>query len=120
MRVFSTGSRRDEDSGKPQVWRLMWDAFFALGVVHEYGDGNYGNGNWRYGQPATEVFASAQRHLVAWFTGENLDGKSQLHHLLHAGWNVLYLIHMFVVNREEYLECDDRKYYGKEDSIGNS
>lgn len=107
-REFTTGARRDTAEGKQSVWRGMWEAFFKIADIHDHGDLEYGEGNWRKGQPASQVFSSLQRHLIAWFTGEDYDKKSKLYHLLHAGWNMLFLIHMFVIYRGHYEELDDR------------
>lgn len=116
-RVFSTGSRRDSDKGKPQMHRLMWKAIAEVSKVHSYGDHHYGEGNWRKGQPASVICDSAMRHLFAWMDGENYDGKSKLNHLLHFAWNALYLVWQFAVpwdiasRNNPYLELDDRMDY---------
>ncbi len=75
-------------------------------MVHLYGDNEYGFGNWRKGQPFSELSNSMLRHWEAWFCrGEDLDPKSGKHHLAHASWNCLVLLYQCIFYRPE---LDDR------------
>ena len=49
---------------------------------------NWRQGGMRWGQ----VFASLQRHLWAWWRGEDKDPESGLSHLAHATANVMFQI----------------------------
>ena len=45
----------------------------------------YGRSNWRAaGVNATIYFDACQRHLTAWFEGEDIDSESGLPHMAHA------------------------------------
>lgn len=56
-----------------------------LGQVHTNGANKYGRFNWREHQvSATVYYDAAQRHLMAWFNGEDFDPESGLPHLAHV------------------------------------
>jgi hypothetical protein len=56
-----------------------------LAVAHGEGAAKYGRHNWRAGDVlASTYFAAAQRHLVAWYEGEDIDPDSGLPHLVKA------------------------------------
>lgn len=78
-------------SGKPQFACLPWQALYEVARVASMGAEKYGPNNWKLGMPASELENSAQRHYVAWKTGENLDPESKLNHLAHMAWNILAL-----------------------------
>ena len=49
------------------------------------GAAKYGPYNWREKKVRAHVYiAAAQRHLAAWFDGENVASDSGVHHLAHA------------------------------------
>ena len=105
-RFFVTGSRRDDDNGKPPLSKLPFAALREVALVHKYGDAHYGMGNWRKGQPFSVLSDSMLRHWEAWFVhGESRDPKSGLHHLAHCAWNALVLLYQCVYYRPE---LDDR------------
>ena len=92
-RQFKTGSRRDSAKNKPPLSKLPFPALVEVAFVHEYGDSNFGTGNWRKGQPFSELSNSMLRHWEKWFYhGEDLDPKSGRHHLAHMAWNALILL----------------------------
>ncbi len=105
-REFSTGSRRDTAEGKSPLSKLPFKALKDVALVHEYGDNNYGVGNWRKGQRFSVLSDSMLRHWEAWFTCmEEEDPKSGLHHLAHCAWNALVLLYECLYYRPE---LDDR------------
>jgi hypothetical protein len=56
-----------------------------MGRVHTNGAGKYGRFNWRDHTVSSSVYYdAAQRHLMAWFDGENLDPESGINHLAHV------------------------------------
>jgi len=105
-RTFNTGSRRDSSKGKPPFSKLMWRALREVALVHEYGDLRYGQGNWRKGQPFSEVSNSMFRHWNSFFNHcEDYDTDQQavegdlrkgsgLLHTAHMAWNALFLLYM--------------------------
>ena len=105
-RTFKTGSRRDSSKGKPPFSKLPFAALEEVAFVHQYGDDNYGVGNWRCGQPFSVLSDSMLRHWEKWFVyGEARDKKSGRHHLAHCAWNCLVLLYQCIFYRPE---LDDR------------
>ena len=57
---------------------------FALGAAMQDGGKKYGRFNWRDTSVTSSVFYDAiQRHLTAWFNGEDHAQDSKVHHLGH-------------------------------------
>lgn len=59
-------------------------------IIHEAmamknGAAKYGPYNWRAKNVIASIYvAAAQRHIMAWFDGEEVAGDSGVHHLGHA------------------------------------
>lgn len=106
-RRFSTGSRRDAADDKAPLTNLAWEAIEDVSKIHEFGDHHYGKGNWRKGQPVTELLNSAMRHLSAFLRGEDRDPKSGKCHLSHAAWNILVALRQWLL-KGRYRALDDR------------
>jgi hypothetical protein len=60
-------------------------------AVFTFGAQKYLPRNWEAGFPWTSVYASLQRHLMAWYSGEDFDPESGLSHLAHAACNLMML-----------------------------
>lgn len=94
----STGGRPKavkHDSAKsrmdliPAVPLMQVGAVFGYGA-QKYSDNNYLAGDMSYGR----VYAAAQRHLNAWWGGEEFDPESGFDHLAHATTCLLMLMQM--------------------------
>ena len=85
--------------GQKERWDLLpWHPLTYVVKVLTYGAQKYAPGNWqRVQDPSARYFAAAQRHLVAWQTGEQVDAESGLPHLAHAICCLLFL-HWFDLN----------------------
>jgi len=56
-----------------------------MGKVFTGGAAKYGRFNWRdHAVSATVYYDAAQRHLMAWFAGEDIDPESGISHLAHV------------------------------------
>lgn len=93
--VRTSSSKLRLDLVPPEV-----SEFFAR--VAAYGTTKYDDWNWLKGLKQSETYGCAQRHLQAWFAGEDKDETrmddlgglvegSKLPHLWHALWNVAVL-----------------------------
>ena len=70
---------------KPKLSDTPTIGIQLLGQVHSNGANKYGRFNWREHQVSSTVYYdAAQRHLMAWFNGENIDPESGLPHLAHV------------------------------------
>lgn len=60
-------------------------AIIMLGMAMEYGaNGDYASYDWRENAITTgDYYDAMMRHLLAYFSGENCDPKSKIHHLAH-------------------------------------
>lgn len=64
-----------------------------------------GENNWYKGMDWSRCFNSLQRHLFAYWKGEDLDKESGLPHLAHAACNIIFLLDYQLRGLKEY---DDR------------
>jgi len=70
-------------------WALLDIAEIMTFGANKYSDYNYRNGN---GLNWSRVYAALQRHILAWYTGEDLDDESGKSHLAHAGCCLIMLM----------------------------
>lgn len=85
--VSETGGRKGK---KPaQVSTIDSVALLKLAEVSGWGAGKYEPYNYLKGYAWSLSFDAAQRHLLAFWSGENDDPESGLPHVLHAGWHCL-------------------------------
>jgi hypothetical protein len=97
------GLRYDVD--KPRF--TLVDRIFLWGLIKalEYGAKKYSIDNWRRGMSWSRNYNCLQRHLDAWWGGEDLDPESGLHHLDHAA-SCLMFQRRYV--EKGYSKFDDR------------
>ena len=89
------------------LWPATATAVGALAM--HYGQLMYGRNNWREAGVRASVYVSAcQRHLAAWFEGEDTDPDSHLPHLSHA----LACLAILVDAQAAGKLTDDRQYPG--------
>ena len=93
------------NGGKLRWHLLPWDAIRALVDIYEIGASKYAPRNWEKGLSYSETFDSLQRHLLRWYTGEDLDPETGRLHMAHATWNAVALLTFVVRNR---TDLDDR------------
>ena len=93
LRPIEVGVKTDD--GKERWDLLPWDALKEIVRVMTANvkpQGKYEPHNWAKGLSYSRLFAATQRHLTAWYGGETLDPDTGLHHLAHAGCNILFLL----------------------------
>lgn len=80
------------------------DALWAL--AERYGEGakKYAENNWLKGYAWGLSYTALQRHLAAWWMGEEIDEPTQQHHLTAVMWHAMAL---FVFQKRK-LGTDDR------------
>ena len=89
------------------LWPSTATAMGAIGLLDGYN--KYGRLNWRESGVRASVYVSAcQRHLNAWFEGEDNDLESNLPHLAHA----LACLAILVDAQAAGKLTDDRQYPG--------
>ena len=88
------------DEDKPRTDLLPSNALISASKVFGYGADKYtrkkmlGEFNYKKGKGLdhTRVFASIQRHLIAWNNNEDIDKESKMPHLWHACCGIMMLI----------------------------
>jgi hypothetical protein len=77
-------------------------------LARMYGRGaeKYDVHNWRRGYEWSKSFAAMQRHLWAFWSGEDTDPEMQLPHLAAAAFHTFALLEFS--SREDYARFDDR------------
>lgn len=99
IRKFATGAVRNDDVGKPQMSLIPHAEL--LRVLDRYRDGanKFGPHNWKCGMQLSELYNSAQRHLMAWYMKDASED-----HAAAAVWNILCAMWM----EQNKQEMDDR------------
>jgi hypothetical protein len=67
-------------------------ALWQIAEVAGFGSRKYSRGNFLLGYRWSLSFDAMMRHLLLFWTGEDLDAESGLSHLAHAGWHVMALL----------------------------
>ena len=80
------------DSGKRRVDLVPTEAINALADILTAGAAKYGEHNWRHGMDWSRVYGAAQRHLIAFWGGDDIDEESGMPHLWHALTNIAFLV----------------------------
>ena len=80
------------DSGKLRMDLVPTEAINALAAILAAGAVKYGEHNWRKGMDWSRVYGAAQRHLLAFWGGDDIDEESGMPHLWHALTNLAFLV----------------------------
>ena len=76
-----------KDIGKAPIHLVPVETIVSAATVFGFGAEKYGEWNWRDDVNTTSygrTYSSLQRHLMAWYSGEDTDPESGLPHLDHA------------------------------------
>lgn len=95
QRVFSTGAKRDDATGKGRFDLLPWGAIWEVAKHCQRGADHYGSHNVDKGIPTSCLLDSAIRHLC-----KHLMGYTDEPHLVAAAWNVLWAVQMCITHPE--------------------
>lgn len=107
VRVTSeTGGQKGQKD--VQLHCIPWEALEELGKVFAFGAQKYEDYNMRKGYPWSLSFDALQRHLWAFWSGEDLDPESGLPHIAHVTWHALTL--GLFSSKERYNQFDDRPW----------
>jgi hypothetical protein len=81
------------DKGKPRIDLVSPSAILEIAEVLTDGAVEYGDHNWREGIAYSRLYAAIQRHLLAFWRGDDID-KSGHRALAHAATDLLMLLEM--------------------------
>jgi hypothetical protein len=79
------------NTGKVQLREIDPDFIKGLGEVLTASRAKYDEGNWMKETKFSTPYESAQRHLLKFWNGEELDEETKCHHLLHCATNLMFL-----------------------------
>jgi Domain of unknown function (DUF5664) len=80
------------DQGKLPFDLIPPELLTAVADILQFGAKKYAPRNWEAGMDWSRVFAALQRHMWAFWGGENLDPETGKSHLWHAGCCIAFLI----------------------------
>jgi len=106
-------SATDSKQGKKaDIGKLRYDlipvkAMAEIVKILTYGAKKYAPRDWERGMLFSRYYGALQRHLSAWWGGEDNDLETGISHLAHAGSCVLFLLHYSLWKRA-YACFDDR------------
>jgi hypothetical protein len=84
------------DSGKVRFSLVPTKPLTWLARVYTMGAAKYEDNGWRNGLKWSRIYDALQRHLTAFWGGQDMDDESGLPHLAHAAWGCFTLL--------EYME----------------
>lgn len=99
-----TDTGRKDDAGKLPYDLLAPEFLEAICYILLFGAEKYAARNWELGMAWSRPFAALQRHIWAWWGGENNDPETGRSHLWHAGCCIMFLI----VYEARQIGKDDR------------
>lgn len=79
------------DSGKSRIDLIPPEFILALGQHFGVGAQKYAERNWEKGMSWSRCYASAQRHMLAFWGGEEVDLETGTPHVIAAAWNMCAL-----------------------------
>lgn len=99
------GCALKHDTDKLSFSLIPLEALKELNRTYQYGIKKYSRDNWRKGMEYHRIYDAIQRHLMAFWEGENNDSESGLNHLAHAAWGCFTLMEY----QRTRVGMDDRK-----------
>ena len=79
------------DAGKSRIDLIPPEFIEALGLHYGAGAKKYADRNWEKGMSWSRCYASAQRHMLAFWRGEEIDEETGTPHVIAAAWNMAAL-----------------------------
>ena len=95
------------DGEKLRVDLLPPIGITSIADILTFGAKKYADNNWKKGIKFSRVYGALQRHLLAWYGGEEFDHESGLPHLWHAACNLMFLTY-YMNHYGKYVSFDDR------------
>lgn len=80
------------DTGKLPFHLIPPELLIGVADILQFGAKKYAPRNWEAGMDWSRVFGALQRHMWAWWGGENLDPETGKSHLWHAGCCIAFLM----------------------------
>lgn len=113
--VRSVSSTGGEKGTKDERFDLLpWGSLAK--IARHFGEGakKYDDHNWRRGYEWSKSFAALQRHLTAFWEGEDIDEETGSPHLAAAGFHILVLLEYM----DTHPDFDDRYKKSETNPLG--
>ena len=91
MDILAIAGGRKDDQGKARFDLIPPEFLSATAGVLTFGAAKYGERNWEAGMDWGRPFAALQRHMWAWWGGEDCDPETGRSHLAHASCCLAFL-----------------------------
>jgi hypothetical protein len=104
-----------DDEHKPPLHLVPIIPLYEIAKVMQYGTEKYSAHNWRNDKdstPHSRTYSSIMRHLMEYWSGEDIDPESNLPHLSHAA-SQLFMLMEYVYTAPD---MDDRYKENKDES----
>lgn len=83
------------DGHKPDLSLLPRTALEQIALAFMDGEKKYGRYNYRRGMKWSRLIGATLRHVFAFASGEDYAPDSGIHHLAHAGANIIMLLEFY-------------------------
>ena len=80
------------DQNKIRLELLPPEMLFETGKILTFGAKKYGDRNWEKGFKWSRLFGALNRHIWAWWNGEDKDPETNESHLSHAMCMLTFLL----------------------------
>ena len=97
-----------DDQHKVRFDLIAPEFLFGIADILTLGAAKYAARNWEKGIMYGRVFGALQRHLWAWWQGEESDPESHKSHLWHAGCCLMFLT---AYEARKQTDLDDRSVH---------
>jgi dATP/dGTP diphosphohydrolase/uncharacterized protein DUF4406 len=112
VRVTDPVTGGQKGSKLAQLGALDPDALMEVAKVAGFGSAKYDRYNFLRGYRWSLSYDAHQRHVHAFWSGEDIDPESNLYHLAHACWHDLALLAFMLHD----LGTDDRPWHPRHDA----
>lgn len=102
--LSADGAGRKDDSAKIRMELLPPELLTATATILTFGAKKYEDRNWERGMKWSRVFGALERHMWAWWGGEQCDPETGKSHLWHAACCLAFLI----AYEQRHIGDDDR------------
>ena len=87
---YQEGKKFDEDKIRMEL--IPPELLTEVGKILTFGSKKYGDRNWEKGMDWGRVYGALQRHLNAYWSGQDKDEETGESHLAHAACCIAFLV----------------------------
>ncbi len=99
VRMIDPDTGGEKGQKDVRLHAIPWESLAELGRVYAFGETKYADYNFRKGYKWSLSYDALQRHIGAFWNGEDNDQESSLGHLAHATWHCITLLFFSLTER---------------------